>query len=131
MIINRPPDRVGGRVTPAVLPQHRTYGSRIRRFLTTGFPQRAWFRASLPCRPIGTCDHLQDFRSLQYSRWPSVARGFYPARAENTRDYPLMSGSALHCSGLEQLIWHLLTPITPSQHLSMSVARGRLMGLPR
>jgi len=26
-------DRVGGGVTPAVLPHHRTYGSRIRRFL--------------------------------------------------------------------------------------------------
>lgn len=33
-------DRVGGVVTPALLPQHRAYGSRIRRFLTTGFPDQ-------------------------------------------------------------------------------------------
>src|ERR1019366_804097 len=39
-------NRVGGVVTPVLL-QHRTYGSRIRRYLTTGFPRRAWFRSSV------------------------------------------------------------------------------------
>jgi len=129
------PDRVGGRVTPAVLPQHRTYGSRIRRFLSASnlvsFQHLSLFRASCRLAAIGHLNHLLNLRFVQYSCRPSVARGLYPVRSEITRDYPLVTGSALHYSGFEQLLWRLLTPITPSQHLSMSVARGRMMGLPR
>ena len=37
-------DRVGGGVAPAVLPHHRTYGSRIRRFLPANAGVKFVFR---------------------------------------------------------------------------------------
>ena len=33
LLLSQSLDRVGGGVTPSVLPHHRTYGSRIRRFI--------------------------------------------------------------------------------------------------
>lgn len=78
-------NRVGGVVTPAVLPQHRTYRSRIRRFLTTGFPRRSSSRSS--CR-LSANRHPQPplgFTALRSSRRPSVTRGFCPVRAESQK----------------------------------------------
>ena len=93
-------------------------------------PSELRFVHRIACRPIDTHGHLRSFRPLRSNRRPSVARGFCPVRAESTRDCPLMSGSALHCSGYEPLLWRLLTPAIPSRHLTMPVAQGRLTGLP-
>ena len=51
------------------------------------------------------------------------------SRCESTRDYPLMTGSALRPARAE-LIWPLLTSGSPSQHLSVSIAHGKLPDLP-
>lgn len=42
-----------------------------------------------------------------------------------------MTGSALHCSGCEQLLRPLLTSVRPSRHLAAPVAHGRSNRSPR
>jgi hypothetical protein len=56
-------------------------------------------------------------------------RDFCPERFAYTRDYPLMTGSALRCADA-QLLWPLLTSGSSSQHLSMLIAHGKRPDLP-
>lgn len=53
--------------------------------------------------------------------WPEAC----PVLTESTRDYPLMSGSALR-SLVRVTTMDSMTPMTPSRHLTMSVAQGRM-----
>jgi len=69
-------NRVGGELTLAALPHHRTdrsvYGGSC---LLNPRAQRAWFRAS--CRPSIVCEHLcrhRDFRPLQHSQQAHLRR---------------------------------------------------------
>lgn len=82
-----------------------------------------------PVDLLASSSYAQDFRTcLQLLAFhPEISR---PVDWESTRDYPLPSGSALYHSGCEWLLWPLLTPINPSRHLAMPVARGKFMGLP-
>lgn len=56
-------------------------------------------------------------------------RNFRSVRSETTRDYPLLTGSALHSAHAE-LVRPRLTSGSSSQHLSMSIARGQRPDLP-
>ena len=63
------------------------------------------------CRPIDidTCGHLRGFRPLRANRRSAVTKRFGPVRAEITRDFPLMSGSAPCHSGFASLLRPLVT----------------------
>jgi hypothetical protein len=91
--------------------------------------QRAWFRAWCRLAFYKHRDPLRDFRPLSGSLAPVLPQDFCPLRSESTRDYPLMTGSALRPARAE-LLWPRLTSGSSSQHLSMLIAHGKLPDLP-
>src|SRR5438034_11826026 len=109
-------DRVGGGITPAVLPHHRTCGSasggscllgRNQSAAASSFRARVAWLAMAPRAPLGP-------PAPPTTRRLSVAADFRPACAETTRDYPLMTGSALRRLPA-RLLWPRLTSGDPSR----------------
>ena len=80
-------------------------------------------------RPMSTSIYVGTNGPSGQSQAPVLPRDFCSARSESTRDYPLMTGSALR-SARAELLWPRLTSGDPSQHLAMPVALGRPPDLP-
>ena len=120
-------NRVGGGVAPAVLPHHRTYGSRIRRFLPSRCRAELTSRGLFARQPVDAATALGT--SGPYCSVASSFAGQLSRLNEDIATFPLSADSALRRL-VGRLLWRLLTPSDPSRHLSMSVARGRPVGLP-
>ena len=127
-------DRVGGGITPAVLPHHPPCGS-----ATGGSCQLSRRKSAAASLVSCSVPSSIRFAPLAPSELPApeVARrspyqygtsATYAARLR--RDFPLLTGAALRCT-CAQLLWPLLTSGDPSQHLSMSVALQQIVRSPR
>ena len=118
LMIKKKMNRVGGGITPAVLPHHRTYGS-----VYGGFRHRSWYRLSASC-PISTQFYLTDsvryfklyallMRHLQKTIWTS-AQSLWQIQ-------PFVP---------KGLLWPRLTSVRPYGRFTMVVANSRRTDLP-
>ena len=90
----RKQNRVGGGVAPAVLPHHRTYGSRIRRFLSTRFRGELTSRGLFARWPIDAATALGT--SGPYCFVASSLSGQLSRLNGEIATFPLSADSALH-----------------------------------